>query len=292
MGLPIPQSLRRAGNVIDLGGTRYGTGNGATPNQPIAGPGWTATGTSWFHNDAAYLGGGGTQRPAPPRGQQQLTPSARNKIAQTLAQTQAVPVSVAPQQAAPRTAPAQTRTQSRQSSPAASSGSTSGPTPGASSFTSRRSSDPNSLVNNPRVRAFLDTIAYAEGADYNVQFGGGRFNDLSRHPDQVIRRNGYASSAAGRYQFLSDTWEEVAAADGLTDFSPESQDRGAVRLLRRRGALDDVLSGNFDQAVFDSAPEWASLPTRRGRSYYGQPVRNLNRLREVYQQNLQRYGGS
>jgi hypothetical protein len=35
------------------------------------------------------------------------------------------------------------------------------------------------------------------------------------------------------------------------------------------------------------APEWASLPTETGRSYYGQPVKKLSELQKVYGQNVQ-----
>jgi lysozyme len=36
------------------------------------------------------------------------------------------------------------------------------------------------------------------------------------------------------------------------------------------------------------APEWASLPTQDGGSYYGQPVHSAAALRDFYQQHLQR----
>lgn len=39
-----------------------------------------------------------------------------------------------------------------------------------------------SLLENPRVKAMLNTIAYAEGADYNTRVGGGTFGDLSKKP--------------------------------------------------------------------------------------------------------------
>ncbi len=143
--------------------------------------------------------------------------------------------------------------------------------------------DYQAAAQNPFGRALLDTIASAEGADYNVQFGGGRF-DTSRgwkHPRQVLGRgkggvnSQWASDASGRYQFLSTTWDEVAGQLGLKDFSPASQDAAAMRLIERRGVnLDDVMAGKVDAGTLAKlAPEWASLPTLAGKSAYGQPVK-------------------
>jgi muramidase (phage lysozyme) len=76
------------------------------------------------------------------------------------------------------------------------------------------------------------------------------------------------STAAGAYQFLARTWDEVAAALELPDFSPQSQDVAALWLIRRRGALADLREGRFDDFVAKCAKEWASLPG----SPYGQPT--------------------
>jgi len=137
--------------------------------------------------------------------------------------------------------------------------------------------DYQAAAQNPYGRALLDVIAGAEGADYNVQFGGGRF-DTSKgwaHPRAVIRKSGYASDASGRYQFLSTTWDGVANQLGIKDFSPANQDAAAMRLIERRGVnLDDVMAGKVDATTLAKlAPEWASLPTAEGKSYYGQPVK-------------------
>ena len=70
---------------------------------------------------------------------------------------------------------------------------------------------------------------------YNVMFGGGKFNDLSRHQDKVISsRGGYSSAAAGAYQFMPGTWGEVKSKLGLTDFGPQSQDLGMLQKVRQR----------------------------------------------------------
>ena len=130
-------------------------------------------------------------------------------------------------------------------------------------------------MDNPNVRSFLDMISAAEGTTkhgYNTLFGGGRVESLTDHPrilfdftETTGKKN--KTSAAGRYQFLSDTWDEQAQKLGLSDFSERSQDLAAVNLLRERGILPDVLQGNWGTAVKKSGPIWASLPS----SPYPQP---------------------
>jgi muramidase (phage lysozyme) len=141
-------------------------------------------------------------------------------------------------------------------------------------------------LENPNVRSFLDMIGSAEGTDkysYNTLFGGGKVESLADHPRQLFdftettgRPN--KTTAAGRYQFLSNTWDEQAKKLGLPDFGPKSQDLAAINLLRERGILPDVLAGNWESAVKKSGPIWASLPS----SPYPQPRQSnefvMNRL--------------
>lgn len=137
-------------------------------------------------------------------------------------------------------------------------------------------------LGNPNAQKYLRMIAQAEGTykdassdPYRVAFGGSTFDDLSKHP-KVLRdfrqTDGKANktSAAGAYQFLGGTWDDVAGKLGLQDFGPRSQDLGALELIRRAGALDDVLNGRFDQAVKKTGAVWASLPS----SPYAQPRRS------------------
>lgn len=131
---------------------------------------------------------------------------------------------------------------------------------------------------NPNVRRFLDVISAAEGTDingYNTAFGGGRIDSLADHPRQLhsfTQTDGTPNktSAAGRYQFLGSTWDDVAGKLGLSDFGPQNQDVAAVELLRRNGALPALLAGDFDTAVQKSGGTWASLPS----SPYAQPKRS------------------
>lgn len=139
--------------------------------------------------------------------------------------------------------------------------------------------DLNALLANPNVRRYLDLIAQAEGTaryvdSYRVAFGGGVLADLSRHPGTrhtFTQSDGTTNTttAAGRYQFLRSTWKDLAGKLNLGDFSPRSQDIGALELMRRNGSLEDVLRGDFRSAVRKDGRTWASLPS----SPYPQPKR-------------------
>jgi muramidase (phage lysozyme) len=155
-------------------------------------------------------------------------------------------------------------------------------------------SRPSSSGITPQLRAILDTIRHAEGTwlggsdkGYQTMFGGGTFSNYARHPDKVIRSGGYASAAAGAYQFMPDTWAATSKKLGLKDFSPESQDKGAIELLKRRGVYDALAAGKFTPEIAAKmAPEWASFPTMAGGSYYGQPSKKFAELQKFYQQRL------
>lgn len=148
------------------------------------------------------------------------------------------------------------------------------------------------LLNAPNVQKMLNLIANAEGVKhgYNTLFGNERVNDLSWHPGVkkgFTQTDGKknATTAAGRYQFLEDTWNGVAKQLGLKDFSPKNQDIAAVALLAQNGALPSVLRGDFKTAVQKSGSTWASLPS----SPYAQPKKSwsdlgiANPAREQYQ---------
>jgi muramidase (phage lysozyme) len=143
----------------------------------------------------------------------------------------------------------------------------------------------------PEGQRLLKTIRFAEGTSgpkgYQTMFGGGTFNDLSRHPDRVVRGNGYSSAAAGAYQFLPGTWQAQSSRLGLKGFGPAEQDVAALALARNRlmdlGGLETVRKEGLSQRVAAAlSPEWASFPTETGRSYYGQPVKSLGELQKYY----------
>lgn len=139
------------------------------------------------------------------------------------------------------------------------------------------------------ARALLDTIRNAEGTwhggdqkGYGTMFGGGQFDWSKGHPDRVVNAGGYSSAAAGAYQFMPDTWRGVTRQLGMDpkDFSPDAQDRAALQLVRNRGVdPDKPLDG---AALAKLAPEWASLPTASGKSYYNQPVKGRDGLLSFY----------
>ncbi|MYM96239.1 glycoside hydrolase family protein [Rugamonas sp. FT81W] len=112
---------------------------------------------------------------------------------------------------------------------------------------------------------------------YRTMFGGGLFTGYADHPRRAVTRGSLTSTAAGAYQFLSKTWDEMAAKYALSDFSPSSQDIAAVGLIKRRGALSDVLAGRFRAAIDKCNLEWASLPG----SPYGQPTLTYDRAQAV-----------
>lgn len=137
------------------------------------------------------------------------------------------------------------------------------------------------------VSAFLDTLAFAEGTPrfgnqdgFNVIVGGETFNSYDDHPRKLVWLPAYQihSSAAGRYQFLIRTWDDLAERFGLADFTPASQDLGAVHLIRQCKALSLVHDGRIRDAIHACRNIWASLPG----AGYGQRELATDELLSVY----------
>lgn len=141
----------------------------------------------------------------------------------------------------------------------------------------------NSTEQN-NLAAFLAMIRVSEGTagpnGYQTLVGGALFNSFADHPRVLVPlpNLGINSSAAGAYQILRRTWDEVAAKLHLSDFSPASQDAAAIELIRQRAALPDVLAGRFAAAVEKCRKVWASLPG----AGYGQRENSLNKLQTAY----------
>lgn len=146
---------------------------------------------------------------------------------------------------------------------------------------------PDALADS-NVQAFLRLIRTGEGtadaAGYSRIFGGAQFYSFADHPRVRVPFGNTYSTAAGAYQFLSRTWDEMRDQYGLPDFSPASQDLAAVGLIKRRGALGDVLAGRFATAIRKCNREWASLPG----SPYGQPTLTMGKAAVILANN----GGS
>ena len=139
-----------------------------------------------------------------------------------------------------------------------------------------------------QINAFLYMIRNAEhvpaavrtGRDYGTFYGGASFSDFSDHPvltgekrgvplpDEMCRAAGFGpgcvSTAAGAYQIIVPTWKRVRAAGSwgprLNDFSIQSQDEAARRLLIESGALRQLTAGNIPAAIEKASRIWASLP--------------------------------
>lgn len=147
----------------------------------------------------------------------------------------------------------------------------------------------------PEAQGLLRMLRFAEGTErggqdsYRVMFGGSLAPDLKRHPDKVMKGR---SAAAGAYQFMPFTWQTQQKKLGLGSFGPVEQDIAALDLARQRtlnlGGLSYLQKqGLTPEFVAALAPEWASLPTKEGKSYYGQPVKKFSELQKTYQQGLQ-----
>jgi len=168
---------------------------------------------------------------------------------------------------------------------------------GAASPQEPRQPRADELVDDCRVRAMLDAIAWAEGTAGDADGGYGRIvrgtvisapnnpelvgqsnvtiTDFTQHPNILVQvRQGLNSTAAGRYQFLNRTWTGF----NLADFGPRNQDIGAVVLLQQAGSVNPLLTGDVRLAASNANGTWASLPN----SPYGQPTRQMADFQTAY----------
>lgn len=151
-----------------------------------------------------------------------------------------------------------------------------------------RSMSNSEILNNRNLQAFLKTIRVGEGTSgtngYKTLFGGELFSSYAEHPNIKVSKSGYTSSASGAYQILYNTWLECKKNLNLTDFTPLSQDKCAIYLIKQKDALDDVINGNFTTAVNKVNKVWASLPN----SPYGQPTLKMADIIKKYKE----FGGT
>lgn len=158
-------------------------------------------------------------------------------------------------------------------------------------------------------KALLDMIAYSEGTlgvsnnGYDVLVGFKKI--VGWTPDTtIVHQNGAwydkanNSTAAGRYQFLYNTW---VSANGKKNAAMNkiNQDNAGIKLINRRlGSIDKTklnIFNNFKKATDLLAPEWASIPlSSTGKSYYDKGTVNhtkvtLNDLFDVYKKALVLY---
>jgi muramidase (phage lysozyme) len=146
----------------------------------------------------------------------------------------------------------------------------------------------NGVVSRPQ-KALHDAIAFAEGTrgysrdGYNVLFSFKTVSSCARHPNQCLKFGRTCSTAAGRYQFLTRTWNGAARARSLKNFEPENQERAAAYLISnvRRVTVPQnrpMTAAEFSNAMSKLSYEWASLPPGR----YGQPNKTMSQMRSTY----------
>lgn len=135
---------------------------------------------------------------------------------------------------------------------------------------------------DPYIRALMRTISASEsnvGSPYSVLYGGEHADDLTRHPDRCVRivagpNTGNCTTAAGRYQFLTTTWEDMARRYHPNpsqflfwqsySFEPEYQDEVVYRWLSDRDAWGTDISallrqGRLDEVLRLLSGTWTSL---------------------------------
>ena len=165
---------------------------------------------------------------------------------------------------------------------------------------------PQSLVmkgGDPYIRALMRTISASESnvtQPYSVLYGGEQVSDLSRHPDKCIEivygpNRGNCTTAAGRYQFLTTTWQEKARVYHPKrwqlwfwesySFEPQYQDAVVYAWLsddRAWGAdIPQLLrEGDLDYVLWLLSGTWTSLG-------YGIESNSMTPyLEEIYQEML------
>jgi len=163
-------------------------------------------------------------------------------------------------------------------------------------------------------QALLDAISFAEGTkkSYGTIYGGKIVPELEQGKltlDQVhammmtgklngksvgYGRGKYASVATGRYQLMPDTLRDIQRnmkLSGDTLLTPDMQDKMILdRVTHFRGVSPDMLrkEGLSTRVLDRLAPEFASFPfaPKGNQSYYGQPVKSPESIREAYKKSL------
>jgi muramidase (phage lysozyme) len=153
-----------------------------------------------------------------------------------------------------------------------------------------------SALQNTNVQAFLRVIREGETDQTDQAYhklvgdspGIYSITDLFDHPRRLvsvtIKGKVIGSTAAGAYQFLTRTWDELVTKYGFEDFSPQCQDEAAIGLFVRRNALDAAIAGSIAVWLDRCSYEWASLPPGR----YGQGELTIQDVVNVFKY----YGGN
>jgi muramidase (phage lysozyme) len=162
----------------------------------------------------------------------------------------------------------------------------------------RRRAENEALLNDPRIRAFLDMTSFSEGnTHYDTRFGihGRTFTDRSTHPGAHGENyRGRAQSAAGRYQIQGPTYEDLNNRLGSYTMSDRDQDLMAIEIIREGPALEPLMAGNVDEAISRLGRRrfWTSFPVLHNGAWRpnpsGQHTQNIEDLRARYHEALVR----
>ncbi|MDF5720444.1 MAG: glycoside hydrolase family protein [Rhizonema sp. PD37] len=157
---------------------------------------------------------------------------------------------------------------------------------------------------DPYVRALMRTISASEAnayRPYSLLYGGQHANDLSRHPNICITivvgpHQGNCSTAAGRYQVINTTWDQIARRYHPNptqfmfwtsySFEPEYQDAVIYRWLSDpqfwgTDIFQLLHQGKLNEVLRRLSPTWTSLG-------YGIENNSMSRyLPHIYQKMLQ-----
>lgn len=169
-------------------------------------------------------------------------------------------------------------------------------------------SHPEPLVmdgGDPYIRALMRTISAAESntnEPYHVLYGGQAVDQLNRHPDVCVEivagpNTGNCTTAAGRYQFLTNTWEEKAEKYHPAppswfgvwveySFDPKSQDLVVYNWLKDTAAWNLDIAATLRQGQLDTvlrrlSGTWTSL------GYGIEPNSMTAKLPRIYQKILE-----
>lgn len=135
-------------------------------------------------------------------------------------------------------------------------------------------------IDHPKIMAFLDTMAWAEGTgnayDTAVGYTGA---------DLWTYNSSLDSDAWGRYQYISTTAAPILAKLGFStdDFvKPEVQDKVAIEHLKELGIYNKIMAGDLDTAICDAGSQWASFAC----STAGQNPKSADQIKSIYAEKL------
>jgi len=135
---------------------------------------------------------------------------------------------------------------------------------------------------NPYVRALMRTISASESnyvQPYHVLYGGRFLSNLSHHPDKCVTivagpNTGQCTTAAGRYQILTPTWEQIsgwyhpqaqqAVSKKFYSFEPKFQDQVVYRWLLdeqfwKMDIAQKLEDGELEEVLDLLSGTWTSL---------------------------------